>query len=38
MLGEVGKPVMQGFAYDSGANPHFLSIEEIQEFNRVAGI
>lgn len=38
MLGEVGKPVEQGFAYDSGANPSFLSIDEIQEFNRISGI
>ena len=37
-LGETGKPVEQGFAYDSGENPHFLSIEEIREFNRIADI
>lgn len=37
-LNEVGKPVQQGFAYDSGENPHFLNIDEIQEFNRMADI
>ncbi|MDH5765603.1 MAG: UDP-N-acetylglucosamine 4,6-dehydratase (inverting) [Gammaproteobacteria bacterium] len=37
-LGEVGKLVNQGFAYDSGENPHFLTIEEIKEFNRIADI
>lgn len=36
--GEVGKPVPMGFEYNSGSNSHFLSIEEIQEFNRKAGI
>jgi len=35
-LGEEGLPVLQAFAYNSGDNPHFLSIEEIQEFNRIA--
>jgi len=38
LLGEVGVPVEQGFAYNSGDNPHFLSIEEIQEFNRISEI
>lgn len=38
LLGETGKPVEQGFAYDSGANSHFLSIDEVKEFNRIAGI
>lgn len=37
-LGETGTPVEQGFSYHSGDNPHFLNIEEIREFNRVAGI
>lgn len=32
-IGEVGKPVEQGFEYNSGKNPHFLTVEEIQEFN-----
>lgn len=36
-LGEEGKPVAQGFEYNSGNNPHFLSIAEIVEFNQMAG-
>jgi UDP-N-acetylglucosamine 4,6-dehydratase/5-epimerase len=32
--GAVGRPVAQGFEYHSGTNPRFLSIEEIQSFNR----
>jgi UDP-N-acetylglucosamine 4,6-dehydratase len=32
--GAIGKPVEQGFQYHSGTNPHFLSIDEIQAFNR----
>jgi len=38
LIGEKGVAVPQGFAYDSGANKHFLNIEEIQEFNRVSGV
>ena len=38
LIGEEGVPVEQGFAYNSGDNPHFLSIEEIQEFNRISDI
>lgn len=30
-LGEKGVPVSDGFEYNSGNNPHFLSIAEIQE-------
>ena len=30
-LGEKGAPVSDGFEYNSGNNPHFLSIAEIQE-------
>ncbi|MGB0466065.1 MAG: UDP-N-acetylglucosamine 4,6-dehydratase (inverting) [Pontibacterium sp.] len=37
-LGEIGVPVGQGFEYHSGSNPHFLGIEEIVEFNRMAGV
>lgn len=33
-LGETGQPVKQGFSYNSGTNPHFLSVEEIQELHR----
>jgi UDP-N-acetylglucosamine 4,6-dehydratase len=35
-LGEQGKLVEQGFEYNSGKNPHFLSIEEIQAYNERA--
>lgn len=31
--GEKGKPVTDGFEYDSGTNPHFLSIPEIAALN-----
>lgn len=37
-IGEKGKLVPQGFEYNSGNNPHFLSVEEIREFNRLAGV
>ena len=37
-ISEQGSPVVQGFAYNSGDNPHFLNIEEIREFNRIADI
>lgn len=30
---EEGKPVLQGFEYNSGRNPHFLDAEEIRQFN-----
>ncbi|WP_018702254.1 UDP-N-acetylglucosamine 4,6-dehydratase (inverting) [Anaeromusa acidaminophila] len=30
-LEEKGKPVLQGFEYNSGTNPHFLTVEEIKE-------
>ncbi len=35
-LGETGHPVQQGFEYNSGTNAHFLSIEELQEYDRWA--
>jgi UDP-N-acetylglucosamine 4,6-dehydratase len=35
--GETGCPVAQGFEYNSGTNPHFLSVEEVREFNHLAG-
>lgn len=31
--GETGKPVADGFEYDSGTNPHFLTIPEIAKLN-----
>jgi len=36
--GETGLLVEQGVEYNSGANSHFLSIEEIIAFNKQAGI
>ena len=35
-LGEDGKPVPQGYEYHSGNNPHFLTIDEIREFDVLA--
>jgi UDP-N-acetylglucosamine 4,6-dehydratase len=35
-LGDVGKAVEQGYEYNSGNNPHFLSIKEIRDFDRQA--
>ena len=35
-LGETGTPVPLGFEYNSGSNTHFLSVDEIVEFNRSA--
>ena len=35
-LGDVGQPVTQGYEYNSGNNPHFLSIEEIRDFDQLA--
>ncbi len=35
-LGDVGQPVDQGFEYNSGTNPHFLTIQEIRDFDRLA--
>ena len=37
-LDESGAPVEQGFEYHSGRNSHFLGIEEIIAFNRLAGV
>jgi UDP-N-acetylglucosamine 4,6-dehydratase len=37
-LGERGRPVEQGFEYNSGKNSHFLNVEQIAAFNRAAGI
>lgn len=33
-LGEIGVPVQQGFEYNSGDNPDFLSVSQIREYNR----
>ena len=35
--GERGRAVEQGFEYNSGTNPRFLSVEEIRQFNKAAG-
>lgn len=36
-LGETGEPSLAGFEYNSGTNPHFLSVEEVRAFNATAG-
>ncbi|WP_396586919.1 UDP-N-acetylglucosamine 4,6-dehydratase (inverting) [Bermanella sp. R86510] len=36
LLGEEGQPVELGYEYHSGNNPHFLSVEEIIEFDKFA--
>jgi UDP-N-acetylglucosamine 4,6-dehydratase len=36
-LGEAGQPVEQGFEFQSGRNPKFLTIDEIIAFNHLAG-
>ncbi len=35
-IGEKGKPVPMGYEYHSGNNPHFLNVEEIREFDKLA--
>jgi UDP-N-acetylglucosamine 4,6-dehydratase/5-epimerase len=37
-LGETGRLVEEGFEFNSGRNPMFLSIEEIVAYNHLAGI
>jgi UDP-N-acetylglucosamine 4,6-dehydratase len=32
-LGEGGKPVTEGFEYNSGTNPHFLKVEDLRRLN-----
>jgi UDP-N-acetylglucosamine 4,6-dehydratase len=32
-LGEEGQPVEQGFEYNSGTNPHVLTVEELRKMN-----
>lgn len=34
-IGEIGKPVADGFEYNSGTNPHFLTVEELREMNKL---
>ncbi len=33
---EIGNPVEKGFAYNSGSNPHFLTIPEIRDLHETA--
>jgi len=37
-LGEEGKPVEQGFSYDSGTNEWFLNVDETQDLLKEAGV
>lgn len=37
-IGEKGKPVVQGFEYNSGKNEWFLTVEEIIAINHLTGI
>lgn len=37
-VGEEGCPVLQGFEYNSGTNPRFLTVSEIREFNNLSGV
>jgi len=32
-IGEIGKPVVDGFEYNSGTNPYFLTVEELKKMN-----
>jgi len=36
LAGEEGSPVKQGAEYNSGTNPHFLTIDEIENYNTKA--
>jgi len=38
LLKERGHPVEQGFEYNSGTNPHFLTVEEIRALNHGSGL
>ena len=35
-IGEKGEPVQERFEYNSGNNKHFLTVEEIKEYNTIA--
>jgi UDP-N-acetylglucosamine 4,6-dehydratase len=35
-LGEHAKPVEQGYEYNSGTNPVFLTVDEVRQFNELA--
>ena len=32
-IGEIGRRVPDGFDYNSGNNPHFLTVDELREMN-----
>ncbi|MFC1831316.1 UDP-N-acetylglucosamine 4,6-dehydratase (inverting) [Thermodesulfobacteriota bacterium] len=32
-VGEMGTPVKQGFEYNSGSNPHFLTVDQLRHMN-----
>lgn len=34
-IGEIGVPVAQGFEYNSGSNPHFLTVEELRQLDAI---
>ncbi len=34
LLGEIGKPVQDGFVYESGSNPHFLTVQQLVDMDR----
>ena len=34
-IGEAGKPVAENFEYSSGSNPHFLTVGDLQELDRI---
>ncbi len=34
-IGEVGKPVGEGFEYSSGTNPNFLTLEALRELDKI---
>jgi UDP-N-acetylglucosamine 4,6-dehydratase/5-epimerase len=36
-LDEIGKPVSEGFEYNSGSNEHFLGVDDILRINQLAG-
>ena len=37
-LGEEGCPVEEGFSYNSGTNPHFLTVEQVRSLNGKLGL
>jgi UDP-N-acetylglucosamine 4,6-dehydratase len=37
LLAEKGVPVMEGFEYNSGTNPRFLTVEELRKINEACG-